>query len=173
MIKPIETYYKGYKFRSRLEARWAVFFDELGINWRYEHEGYKLYDGTWYLPDFWLPTFNGGMFVEVKPKFTEEETQKCRDLCYESGQDVWLAEDIPSERAYVYLSKDSREDCVVYYCGIPNHDKAFGQNRMFADPAYEGMNGSYHIPPQYLYYGGISEAVKAAKQARFEHGENP
>ena len=26
-IKAIETYYKGYRFRSRLEARWAVFFD--------------------------------------------------------------------------------------------------------------------------------------------------
>lgn len=27
-IKAIDTIYKGYKFRSRLEARWAVFFDE-------------------------------------------------------------------------------------------------------------------------------------------------
>lgn len=25
-IKPIETIYNGYHFRSRLEARWAVFF---------------------------------------------------------------------------------------------------------------------------------------------------
>lgn len=25
----IETEYKGYRFRSRLEARWAVFFDTL------------------------------------------------------------------------------------------------------------------------------------------------
>lgn len=32
-IKPIETKYKGYRFRSRLEARWAVFFDALGISW--------------------------------------------------------------------------------------------------------------------------------------------
>lgn len=30
-IKPIETHYNGYRFRSRLEARWAVFFDALGI----------------------------------------------------------------------------------------------------------------------------------------------
>jgi hypothetical protein len=28
-IKAIETSYKGYRFRSRLEARWAVFFDAL------------------------------------------------------------------------------------------------------------------------------------------------
>ena len=38
-IKAIETVYKGYRFRSRLEARWAVFFDALGIHYRYELEG--------------------------------------------------------------------------------------------------------------------------------------
>ena len=30
-VKPIETTYNGYKFRSRLEARWAVFFDSAEI----------------------------------------------------------------------------------------------------------------------------------------------
>lgn len=28
-VKAIDTVYKGYRFRSRLEARWAVFFDAL------------------------------------------------------------------------------------------------------------------------------------------------
>jgi hypothetical protein len=32
-IVAIPTRYKGYHFRSRLEARWAVFFDALGIKW--------------------------------------------------------------------------------------------------------------------------------------------
>lgn len=41
-IQAIETVYKGYHFRSRLEARWAVFFDTLGIEWEYEKEGYDL-----------------------------------------------------------------------------------------------------------------------------------
>jgi hypothetical protein len=41
-IKPIETLYRGYKFRSRLEARWAVFFDVAGIAWQYEPEGFDL-----------------------------------------------------------------------------------------------------------------------------------
>jgi hypothetical protein len=40
--KPIETLYRGYRFRSRLEARWAVFFDRARIPWRYEPEGYDL-----------------------------------------------------------------------------------------------------------------------------------
>lgn len=66
-IKPIETKYKGYRFRSRLEARWAVFFDALGIEWQYEIEGFDLGAAGWYLPDFWLPEFNA--YVEVKPTF--------------------------------------------------------------------------------------------------------
>lgn len=62
-IAPIQTRYKGYNFRSRLEARWAVFFDDLGIKWEYEFEGYDI-KGTWYLPDFWLPEI--GCFCEIK-----------------------------------------------------------------------------------------------------------
>lgn len=58
-IKPIETVYKGYRFRSRLEARWAVFFDTLGIRYEYEPQGFQLPDGTWYLPDFCLHGFTG------------------------------------------------------------------------------------------------------------------
>ena len=48
-IKAIETEYKGYRFRSRLEARWAVFFDALGLKWDYEPEGFDLTDAclTW------------------------------------------------------------------------------------------------------------------------------
>lgn len=50
-IKPIETYYDGRHFRSRLEAKWAVFFKTLGIKYEYEPEGYKTSAG-YYLPDF-------------------------------------------------------------------------------------------------------------------------
>lgn len=63
-IKPIETRYKGRLFRSRLEARWAVWFDVLGVTWEYEKEGFDV-NGRWYLPDFWLPTWN--RWVEIKP----------------------------------------------------------------------------------------------------------
>lgn len=63
-IKAIETVYNGYRFRSRLEARWAVFFDELGIEYQYEPEGVELSDGSYYLPDFYLPDFH--CFFEVK-----------------------------------------------------------------------------------------------------------
>lgn len=62
-IKPIETMYNGYRFRSRLEARWAVFFDAAGIKYEYEPEGYETSCGK-YLPDFYLP--DSDSHVEVK-----------------------------------------------------------------------------------------------------------
>ena len=62
-IKPIETVYNGYRFRSRLEARWAVFFDEAGIRYEYEPEGFEAVEQK-YLPDFYLPNLK--TYVEIK-----------------------------------------------------------------------------------------------------------
>ena len=62
-IRPIETIYRGYRFRSRLEARWAVFFDRCSVRYDYEPQGFELPSGR-YLPDF---HFNNGGFLEVKP----------------------------------------------------------------------------------------------------------
>lgn len=65
MIRPIQTMYKGYLFRSRLEARWAVFFDSIGFNWQYEPEGFEFSNGMRYLPDFLV---NDQFWFEVKGK---------------------------------------------------------------------------------------------------------
>jgi hypothetical protein len=85
VIKAIPTRYAGCHFRSRLEARWAVFFDALGIQWEYEPEGFVGWFNEPYLPDFLLPGIytqgrhvhpcgeeccdrsTAGVFVEVKP----------------------------------------------------------------------------------------------------------
>ena len=63
-MQAIQTEYNGYKFRSRLEARWAVFFDMLKVRYQYEPEGYVLEDGKKYLPDFYLNDFD--TYVEIK-----------------------------------------------------------------------------------------------------------
>lgn len=87
-LKAIETVYQGCRFRSRLEARWAIFFDTLRILWKYEAEGYDL-DGTQYLPDFWLPEYN--CFVEIKGQEpTKEEIDKAYKLCLYSGKEVYV-----------------------------------------------------------------------------------
>jgi hypothetical protein len=64
-IRPIATRYGGFLFRSRLEARWAVFFDTLGIKWLYEPQGFDV-DGRPYLPDFCL-LLGKMLWAEVKP----------------------------------------------------------------------------------------------------------
>jgi hypothetical protein len=66
-MKALETVYRGHVFRSRLEARWAVFFDQIRVRWEYEPEGFKLDDGSNYLPDFFLH-FDGGIYAEIKPE---------------------------------------------------------------------------------------------------------
>lgn len=169
-MKAIQTIYKGYKFRSRLEARWAVFLDALEIEWVYEEEGFVLEDGTCYLPDFYLPTFGGGTFVEVKPKFKIKEKQICRDLCFESSKSVWLAEGVPDFVAYVYLVRQHKDEDVTWFIGLPNADQAFNSNCMYAEPEYVDLM-TLKVPESYYACLGdkFINAVYKAKQARFEH----
>lgn len=57
------TVYASVRFRSRLEARWACYFDQRHWTWTYEP-----YDLRGYSPDFSLNTDTvEGMLVEVKP----------------------------------------------------------------------------------------------------------
>ena len=67
-IAAIQTTYKGYRFRSRLEARWAIFFDLSGMRWEYEVEPIKV-NGEAYLPDFKLYPYEYGqpVYMEIKP----------------------------------------------------------------------------------------------------------
>ncbi len=60
-IKAIPTTYAGVNFRSRLEARWAAFFDLCG--WKWDYEPFDL-DG--WAPDFLLKGKVKAL-VEVKP----------------------------------------------------------------------------------------------------------
>ena len=89
-IKAIETRYAGCRFRSRLEARWAVFFDTLGITWEYEPQGYELGGvGDWparrYLPDFLIKLANGKTLVlEIKGEDSEQNKAK------RSALDAWV-----------------------------------------------------------------------------------
>jgi hypothetical protein len=58
-VNAIPTKYAGVQFRSRLEARWAAFFDLLRFPWKYEP-----FDCNGYIPDFLL--FDH-VLLEVKP----------------------------------------------------------------------------------------------------------
>lgn len=98
MIKAIETRYSGYLFRSRTEARWAVFLDTLHIRYDYEKEGFS-FDGVGYLPDFWLPDYS--CWLEIKGTHynpdqpilgmdTPEDWDLCRQLADHTECPVWM-----------------------------------------------------------------------------------
>ena len=70
----IETVYRGYEFRSRLEAKWAAFFDLCDWTWAYEPV-----DLNGWIPDFALGEHP--VYVEVKPFFENAEwDDQLRDI---------------------------------------------------------------------------------------------
>lgn len=97
-IPSLETHFNGVDYRSRTEARWAVFFSELELVFDYEPERIQLSDGQNYLPDFYLPELNA--YFEVKAANDAIVTAECyraRRLAADRiGQRVWLAAGAPS-----------------------------------------------------------------------------
>ena len=165
-IKAIETRYKGYRFRSRLEARWAVFFDAFPLKWEYEPEGFDLGAEGYYLPDFYLPEMD--MWVEVKPDVSliNGERDKIEVLAAMTGKQVLLAKGTPALRNYdicypetLYMDGQGPWEEVCFcekYLPPRNHDST---PRLFLSPG-----------------GDLADCVlqvEAARSARFEHGEVP
>ncbi|WP_097082093.1 hypothetical protein [Rhodobacter sp. JA431] len=94
------TVFDGVTYRSRTEARWAVFFDRLGVSFEYEPRQIQLSDGRVYTPDFYIKDFD--VFVEVKPDNREiilEEADKAL-LLYEMkiSKSVWLVMGAPDPK---------------------------------------------------------------------------
>lgn len=108
-IKAITTYYNGFKFRSRLEARWAVFFSELGLKFEYEPEGFELENGDKYLPDFFLP--ESETYVEVKALDAVKLTITDDGVVFEDGREksskyAKFAEGITNRCNFLFLVGD-------------------------------------------------------------------
>lgn len=91
-LNALETPYDGHVFRSRREARWAVFFNTAGIPWEYEAQGYDLGKAGWYLPDFRINADTPSeLFFEVKGKTpTREELAKAEALTVQSKLPVYV-----------------------------------------------------------------------------------
>jgi hypothetical protein len=171
-IKPIETRAYGHRFRSRLEARWAVAFTEAAIEWQYEPEGFDLGDQGFYLPDFWLPQVQ--MWAEVKPDCpTDAELDKCTALVKQSGKECLLLVGPPSVNSYWAILPESLSDkdpdCdVIDFCIFDGLNLHLSENRFYVCC---GVGGLFPMP---LITGFDSHpAVTAALSARFEHGESP
>lgn len=178
-MKAIETRYKGYRFRSRLEARWAVFFDSLGIQWEYEPEGFEFDDGTRYLPDFLLKNMKHevsygdkrffDVYVEIKAAGTKEE-------------DWTKAKKLSNDHLVLLLAGTPSLTRVDSLCGPSECEKFDGWHGFNSPPATEKAsafvvffsNNELCIsdvvdrknPPRFLV-----EAVEASRSSRFEFGE--
>ena len=172
----METDYKGYHFRSRLEARWAVYFDALGIKWEYEREGFDL-DGVRYLPDFYLHLL-GGIWWEVKGNVpTEPEIRKAQLLTTFTKQIVVIAQGTIGE----YLPVAVKADGGFFPCAIiPMFESTPSRNDRPIDYGLLLIDGNKHgwILSQsgvfdwdeYGQFGGdIIDAVRVARSARFEY----
>lgn len=117
----LPTWYRGVEFRSRLEARWAVFFDTLGLRWEYEKEGYDL-NGLWYLPDFWIPKLD--CWIEIKGGSpTKLENEKAGRLCGLTRKRVFIF-----QGQHTLPPENPPSSDVFYFCGAEtdDHDTCYG-----------------------------------------------
>lgn len=105
-IAPRQTVYHGECFRSALEARWAVFFDAIGVVWNYEPATYKLSSG-WYIPDFHIKWAQGdSLWVEVKPGMWDVSDHD-RARFSEFDEPLVILDGVPEPRPYkVWGSED-------------------------------------------------------------------
>lgn len=92
-MKAKPTTYRGFAFASRLEARYAYWFDLNQIPWLYEPEAYDLEEGLTYVPDFWLGPLR--VWHEVKGEIISDGAglkimEKCKRLAILSGHPVVL-----------------------------------------------------------------------------------
>lgn len=198
--KAIQTEYNGRKFRSRLEARWAVLFDDLGIDYVYEPEGFEFEDGTKYLPDFYLPELEA--WFEVKGVMSEKDEHKIRLLVENSGNkevfvglenmicERWICADIIDRDPVPWLFEHAAADrCPV--CGKkgtrvlydPEGEDPEGEDPEDEDPEDEDPKivlfytccGVLETDEEYYERGrwDFEQAKEKAMNARFEWGETP
>jgi hypothetical protein len=193
MLKAIETRYKGYRFRSRLEARWAVFFETMECRWEYEPEGFDLSPLGWYLPDFRI---DGRLLIEIKPlSLSDEESARavrlCSALALKGNADVALIRGVPDDhvttvwayQAAGLVGSGEFGECVA--CGrlclawLPVSKRKPDQrlprggspdNIVFSYCRPGCIGESYHL---WNDARGVMAAYAAARSARFEHGETP
>lgn len=143
-IQAIETKYAGYNFRSRTEARWAIWLDAIGVKWEYEVEGYTLPSG-WYLPDFWIDA--AGCWLEIKgDKPTPDDLSLCDELAA-SGDSVLLLWGTPKQFTLIWWTATASE------MGPGNVSVL-----------------SYRLTRRLV---DAHQAAERAMSARFEHGETP
>lgn len=186
-IQPIETRYAGCRFRSRLEARWAVFFDALKVQWEYEPQGFHVGpDRRPYLPDFKLTRarHKQPLWVEVKGSdeaLDAELLGKAASAESGVGGPILILGPVPEPSPaplHAVIRDVFGHPCVVR--GL------LGAELGILQIAREHELGSPKAPkylvsgatasaiwtmPEVVLCDQLADAYRAARCARFEHGE--
>lgn len=159
--------YNGICFRSRLEARWAVFFDVMGIKYEYEPKQFTLDYGVKYTPDFALHNVRwrwkkSPIYVEIK------------------GFNNWL--DIPMDER-VRIESFSKYEPLIILGNIPQQDETteskwdsvLGTFAFLDGDYYRGFFSNYFgeiwfAGGDHIQYspGSFEKALSYARQASFE-----
>lgn len=183
IIKPLPSIYAGTYFRSRLEARWAAYFDMIGVTWQYEPESYDLNSGnsvdsyelskqfgmdmyevagpSLYTPDFLCcDELNHGFFVEIKPNKGDlkKVTKKLSKLAKSTKKPAFCLVGPPSLEEQ-WACDENGEECGV---GVIFCSYAF-KKKQWGIPYY----GEYHPEFDFL---NEDEYEKYAANMRFEKG---
>lgn len=183
MIQAIETVYNGYRFRSRLEARWAVFFDTLGIRYEYEKEGFELPSGR-YLPDFWLPGLS--VWVEIKPSreaADQDVLQLGVELAVHTGAFTYVLAGQPWAEAQaaspMFVDGEATAYCGVL-CDPLGCDEPYywcecsvcGEVGIQWEASSDRLRCGHGVHGPRALTTKLADAFLAARQARFEFGES-
>lgn len=98
-VEAIQTTVDGVRYRSRTEARWAIFFSALNLTFSYEPQRLRLSSGETYLPDFYIREFSAWFEVKAaNDAIVTNESARARRLAADHPeQRVWLAVGPPSE----------------------------------------------------------------------------
>lgn len=172
-IKPIETKYNGFRFRSRLEARWAIFFDMIGLKYEYEVEGFEM-NGIRYLPDFYIPSLDRWFEIKAKP-LSEYEMKKCEEFCFnKDNENIKFSVLVGSPEA---VKIDAFAGIMEYVWEWPS--EKYSDNVRFLAPEELSekeyysrfMRGLWVVPD--VTEEELATAAVAAREARFEFGERP
>lgn len=174
-IEEAKTEYDGHRFRSRLEARWAVFFNAVGLTYEYEIEGFEM-DGTRYLPDFYIPSLNRWFEIKGKP-LSLDEIKKCEEFCRR----------LDNENIKYSVLIGSPNLCAIRigeFFGIleyvwewpsekyPDNYRIQAPKELIEDEYYSRfVKGLWVVPDK--TEEEVAVAAIAAGKARFEFGEKP
>ena len=177
-IAAIETQYAGYRFRSRLEARWAVFLDRAKIGWEYEPEGLDIRIGRGHrmkwLPDFRLET---GHWAEVKGQLNGQEALRLLMLASgvggcPGGADVIVLGRIPRAGSVRWPMQVHKHGSGLWavpwelFTGCPL-EREVPRHRLVGEiPIGFFLEGLMAGVPHWA-----EEPLARARGARFEHGE--